>query len=156
MLFLIPSIQKELKLLHKMSQQKHVTPYLNPKPLVRYEEEFLDESFTYFNIMNNDKILVGYVLLFNTHGKRCIQLKRIVVDEKHLGIGKEVFVLVEEYCLEKVGVQCLCLDVYSDNLRAIDLYEKLGYVRCVEGIENGRKVWFYEKELFLSNLIGIT
>ena len=78
-----------------------------------------------------------------------MQLKRIVIDEKHLGIGKEVFVLVEEYCL-KMKVNCLSLDVYSDNLRAISLYEKLGYVRCAKGVENGREIWFYEKALFLS------
>ena len=151
MISLILSSKKELKRLYEISQQKHIKPYLNSKTLVRYEEEFLDENFTYLNIIENNKILVGYVLLSNSRIEKCMQLKRIVIDEKYLGIGKEVLLSVEQYCLNKMEVNCLYLDVYANNLRAICLYENLGYVRCSEGIENGREVWFYRKTLILND-----
>ena len=150
MISLQKSTKKELKSFYEISQQKHVTPYLNPKKLVRYEEEFLDKNFIYLSIIKADKTLVGYLLLSNSMTTKCMQLKRIVIDEKYLGIGKEVFVLVERYCFEKMGVNCLCLDVYADNVRAISLYEKLGYMSYDKGIENGRVVWFYEKKLMMN------
>ena len=75
-----------------------------------------------------------------------MQLKRIVIDEKYLGIGTAVMKELEVYVLEYYEVHEIWLDVYADNKRAIGLYEKLDYVRYNVGMENHREVWFYKKD----------
>jgi len=76
-----------------------------------------------------------------------VQFKRIVIDEQHLGSGKKVLELVEQYCIKKLDKHTLWLDVYADNHRAIALYEKSEFIRYNDGIENGREVRFYRKLL---------
>jgi ribosomal protein S18 acetylase RimI-like enzyme len=45
--------------------------------------------------------------------------------------------------IEKIAYEIK--EIYADNARAVHLYEKLGYVRYNEGMENHREVWFYKK-----------
>ena len=96
--------------------------------------------------MSNDKV-VGYVILVDEANTNQVQLKHIVIDEQHLGSGKNVLELVEKYCIKKLEKYTLWLDVYADNHRAIALYEKSEFIRYNDGIENGREVWFYRKSL---------
>ena len=137
----------ELISLEKLSKQKHIANHLNLKTLKAFQDEFMLEELIYLNILNEPEEIAGYIILKSEPSK--IQLKRILIDEKHLGIGHEILTLVEAYCIKHFNSTSLCLDVYADNKRAIRLYEKSGYVRYNEGMENHREVWFYRK-----NLIG--
>ena len=136
---------EELIHLKNLSTQKHIGKNLNPKSLQKFKEEFAQKEITFLNILSHTHKIAGYVILKQTDAS--VQLKRIVIDEKHLGIGTEVIQELEGYVLEHYGVHEVWLDVYSDNQRAIGLYEKLGYVRYNVGMENHREVWFYRKYL---------
>ena len=136
---------EELPLLQTLSTQKHIGKNLNPKSLEKFQEEFVQKEITFLNIISNTYEIAGYIILKQT--ETSVQLKRIVIDEKHLGIGAEVMREVESYVLEHYGVHEIWLDVYADNKRAIRLYEKLGYARYNVGMENHREVWFYRKDL---------
>ena len=134
---------EELTCLKILSTQKHIGKNLNPKSLQKFKEEFTQKEITFLNILSNTHEIAGYIILKVTDTS--VQLKRIVIDEKHLGIGTEVIQEFEGYVREHYELHEIWLDVYADNKRAIKLYEKSGYVRYNEGIENHRKVWFYRK-----------
>ena len=136
---------EELTYLKNLSTQKHIGKNLNPKSLQKFQEEFIQKEITFLNILSPSNEIAGYLILKETDAS--MQLKRIVIDEKYLGIGTEVMKELEVYVLEHYGVHEIWLDVYADNRRAIGLYEKLGYVRYNIGVENHREVWFYKKEL---------
>lgn len=95
--------------------------------------------------INREGILAGYLLL-SLEKEEQLQLKRIVIDQEHLGIGLSVLHKVEAYA-KKLNKNYIWLDVYADNKRAIKLYEKAEF-RCYDrSIENGREVWFFDKYL---------
>ena len=134
---------EELTHLKNLSSQKHIGKNLNPKSLKKFQEEFAQKEITFLNILSPTNEIAGYLILKVTDTS--VQLKRIVIDEKYLGIGREVMKELEVYVFEYYGVHEIWLDVYADNKRAIGLYEKLGYVRYNIGVENHREVWFYKK-----------
>ena len=133
---------KELILFYKMSKQKHISTALNEKSLKQFQDEFDDEALVYMCV-KQDEQLAGYLLLsLEKEGK--LHLKRIVIDQEHLGIRLSVLQKVEAYA-KKLNKNYMWLDVYTDNKRAIKLYEKAEYRYYDRGIENGREVWFFEK-----------
>jgi len=143
-MYLNKSIKEELYTFFHLSQQKHIGQNLNPKTLEQFQSEFETKNIIFLSVMSNDKV-VGYVILVDE--EKIVQLKRIVIDEQHLGSGKKVLELVEQYCIKKLEKHTLWLDVYADNHRAIALYERSEFIRYNDGIENGREVWFYRKLL---------
>ena len=134
---------EELIHLKNLSTQKYIGKNLNPKSLQKFKDEFTQKEITFLNIISNTHEIAGYIIL--KHTDVSVQLKRIIIDEKYLGIGTEVMQKFELYVREHYELHEICLDVYADNKRAIKLYEKSGSVRYNEGIENHRKVWFYRK-----------
>jgi len=140
------STKEELNTFFHLSQQKHIGQNLNHKTLDQFRYEFEQKSIIFLSVLSDDKV-IGYVILVNEKTTNQVQLKRIVIDEQHLGSGKKILELVEQYCIKKLEKHTLWLDVYADNHRAIALYEKSKFIRYCEGIENGRAVWFYRKSL---------
>ena len=136
---------EELTHFKTLSSQKHIGKNLNPKSLQKFQEEFAQKEITFLNILSSTNKIAGYLILKETDA--FVQLKRIVIDGKYLGIGTEVMKELEIYVLENYKLREIWLDVYDDNKRAISLYEKLAYVRYNVGIENHREVWFYKKNL---------
>ena len=137
------TLSKELPLLENFSTQKQIGKNLNPKSLQKFQEEFAQKEITFLSVLSSTNEIAGYLILKETQGS--MLLKRIVIDEKYLGIGTEVMQELEIYVLENYKLREICLDVYADNKRAIGLYEKLGYDRYNVGMENHREVWFYRK-----------
>jgi len=132
----------DLEIFYMMSQQKHIGKHLNTKSLKEFQNEFKENNTIFLSVMSDENI-VGYIILvFET---QAVQLKRIVIDEKYLGLGFKALVLLDNYCQKIINKNKLWLDVYADNKRAISLYEKSGYSRYSEGVENYREVWFYKK-----------
>lgn len=131
-------------MIYEMSQQKHISTFLNPKSLKQFQNEFLNDNNVYLNVLNLKGILVGYVIL--VIDENSVQLKRIVIAENYLGIGQKVLREVEQYCVEKFDLNTLWLDVYANNDRAIKAYENAGYVRYDSGVEKGKEVLFYRKK----------
>jgi len=136
--------EDDLKTFYTISLQKHIGKNLNTKSLEQFENEYKDEATIFLGVMRDESI-AGYIILVEE--AETVQLKRIVIDENHLGLGSEVMLLVAEYCLSRLDKDRLWLDVYADNARAVHLYEKLGYVRYNKGMENHREILFYRKNI---------
>ena len=135
----------DLKTFYTMSQQKHIGKHLNAKSLKEFENEFKDDDTLFLSVMSDENIAGYIILVVETES---VQLKRIVIDENYLGIGSKVLLFLDNCCQNIIDKNELWLDVYADNKRAISLYEKFGYSRYSEGVENCREVWFYRKKVF--------
>jgi diamine N-acetyltransferase len=74
--------------------------------------------------------LIGHMIIFGicNHNK-VLEFRRITINEKGLGFGREAIRLLKQLCFEKLRYHRLWLDVYEDNYRAISLYESEGFVK---------------------------
>jgi RimJ/RimL family protein N-acetyltransferase len=131
----------------KMNAQSHVKNHLSIKSLEAHQQEFQSNNVVYLSVFNKSNKLAGYIVLIKEKYENSIQLKRILIDEKFLGIGQDVIMVMENYCIAKLNTKRIWLDVFKNNNKAIYIYEKLGYKVFKRGEENYRAVLFYEKRL---------
>ncbi len=60
---------------------------------------------------------------------KVLEFRRITLNEKGLGFGRDAIRLLKQLCLEKLRFHRLWFDVYDDNDRAIKLYESEGFIK---------------------------
>jgi len=137
----------ELKDISDMGSQNHVLKYLGKKTLETHERDFVKNTIIYLSILSSTKQLAGYIILCLKIKSKSVQLKRILVSEKYLGIGQEAIIATENYCVNKFNCSRIWLDVYGNNLKARYIYEKLDYKKFRETTQHGKTVLFYEKTL---------
>lgn len=130
-----------------MVRQNHVGDFLRFIPLKIHESNYRNNQYIYLSVVNASNCLAGYIIISIEKHAEQVQLKRVLIDEKNLGIGRAAIILAEQYCVHTLKTQSIWLDVYQDNVKAIQVYEKLGYKKYKEGIENNRSVVFFEKNL---------
>lgn len=79
-----------------------------------------------------EKHPVGYMIIAGLENPNLsIELVRITIKDKGNGYGKESFKLIKNWVFTKCNANRLWLDVKVDNLRALHLYKKQGFV--IEG-----------------------
>jgi len=106
---------------HQYSKEKHLA-LLKDKDCLHLSIRRID----------NDK-LIGHMILFGFEGYHDIlEFRRLTIDEKGQGFGREAIQLLKKLCFEKLKFHRLWFDVYDDNPRAINLYESEGFVK--EGV----------------------
>jgi len=77
--------------------------------------------------------ITGYVIFIGINNPdKSIEFKRIVIDEKNKGYGRETVKIIKKVVFEKLGAHRLWLEVMENNPRARHLYESEGFI--VEGI----------------------
>ena len=137
----------ELELIHVINSQDHTKNFLSPKSLSTLKKEFNSDNLIYLSVLKNSDALTGYIVAKKEEKSPTVQLKRILIDEKHLGVGKKAISSFEAYCVENFSSTRVWLDVYEQNRKAINVYETLGYTKFKQGIENSKVVHYYEKTL---------
>jgi len=76
---------------------------------------------------------VGYIILVGLlDTDLCLELKRIVINEKRRGYGHDAVRLAMTYAFDQLCFHRVWLDVMKDNKRAYKIYRSLGF--SVEGI----------------------
>jgi len=79
--------------------------------------------------LDNDK-LIGHMILFGLESShKVLEFRRITINEKGLGFGREAIQLLKKICFKYLKFHRLWLDVYDDNERAIRLDESEGFVK---------------------------
>jgi len=103
---------------HQYSKEKHLK-LLNDRDCLHLSIRRLD---------NNE--LIGHTILFGVESEhKVLEFRRITINEKGLGFGREAVQLLKKLCFEKLKFHRLWFDVYDDNERAIKLYESEGFVK---------------------------
>ena len=91
-----------------------------------------DNSYAEGYIIENENDIQGYAMIaksFSTEfGKKCIWIEDLYLKEAYrgLGIGKLLLQAVIDTARQK-GIDYLELEVVADNVRAIGLYERMGF-----------------------------
>ena len=115
--------------------------------LEAHQDEYENDNVIFLSILFNFNQLAGYIMLVKEDNTQNAQIKRVLVDERHLGVGQKAIVAMENYCITELKIEKIWLDVFKSNNRAIHIYEKLGYKVFKEDEEDSRAVFFYEKIL---------
>ncbi|MDQ5948395.1 MAG: N-acetyltransferase protein [Pseudomonadota bacterium] len=73
---------------------------------------------------------LGYIILDEVqNSSHSINLRRLVVTVKNRGIGRLALEAIKQIAFEELAAHRLWLDVFSDNLRAYQLYQKVGFIQ---------------------------
>lgn len=82
-------------------------------------------NFLHLTIKHREsKRLIGYIIVAGVLNKnKSLEFRRIVINEKGKGFGREAVQLLKKVCFEELQFHKLWLDVYDSNTRAIKLYE---------------------------------
>ena len=93
--------------------------------LEQHIDEINDESYLVFIVkLKYDKI--GYMICHMDTTNNSFELRRLVIESKGQGYGKETILGLIDYAMVKLSFQRFWLDVYEDNVTGIKLYESIG------------------------------
>ena len=91
-------------------------------------------------IIEHDGIPAGYLIAYDCHQAGAgFHVKRLLVEEKNRGIGREALGLFDAHAFALEGVSCVWLIVRDWNTRAQKVYSKLGYTRFDPGPEEATR-----------------
>ena len=119
-----------------VSLDKELFPY-SPWSASQYKEEFSSPTRHFVVAVDADQNIIGYAGVFAPGAAEAdILTVGVVPDHRGKGIAKALMALITNWAKEQ-GTTAMMLEVKTDNLQAIGLYESLGYSRL-----NIRKDYF--------------
>lgn len=99
-------------------------------PKEKHIELLSDKNCLHLSIIRKDNNkLAGHIILFGLNNNKSLEFRRITINQKGFGFGREALKLIKKLCFEHLKFHRLWLDVYDDNIRAIKLYESEGFVQ---------------------------
>jgi diamine N-acetyltransferase len=91
-------------------------------------------------IIEHDGLPAGYLIAYDCRELGAgFHVKRLLVEEKNRGIGREALGLFDARVFALEGVSCVWLIVRDWNTRAQKVYSKLGYTRFDPGPEEAAR-----------------
>jgi len=126
----IKDLEEIISIEKNPANEKFIFPYSfeRHRRVIRSTNEF------HFRIVDEKEVLLGFIILARTEKEQdSLEFRRIVVLQKGRGIGKAIIQWVKDFCFNKLNCHRLWLDVFTDNPRAIHVYESEGFKK--EGIK---------------------
>jgi len=119
-----------------VSLDKELFPY-SPWSASQYKEEFSSPTRHFVVALGAQQNIIGYAGVFAPGAAEAdILTVGVVPDHRGQGIAKALMALITDWAHAQ-GSTAMMLEVKSDNLEAIGLYESLGYSKL-----NVRKDYF--------------
>jgi ribosomal-protein-alanine N-acetyltransferase len=119
-----------------VSLDKELFPY-SPWSAFQYKEEFSSPTRHFVVALDAEQSIVGYAGVFAPGAAEAdILTVGVVPLHRGKGIAKALIALITDWAHAQ-GSTAMMLEVKSDNLEAIGLYESLGYLKL-----NVRKDYF--------------
>jgi diamine N-acetyltransferase len=110
----------------QQENEQFITPYSKDrhiKVLINKDEQHL----SVWDKESNE--LIGFMILAGLENSNLsLEFRRIVIQSKGRGLGRQCLRLVKHYCFEQLRFHRLWLDVFEDNSRAIHLYKSEQFV----------------------------
>ena len=109
-----------------VSLDKELFPY-SPWSPAQYKEEFSSPTRYFVVAVNETQSIVGYAGVFAPGGAEADVLTVGVIPEhRGRGIAKALMALITDWAITR-GSIAMMLEVKTDNIEAIAMYESLGY-----------------------------
>ena len=109
-----------------VSLDRELFPY-SPWSASQYKEEFSSPTRHFVVAVDADQNIIGYAGVFAPGGAEAdILTVGVVLEHRGKGIAKALMALITNWAKEQ-GTTAMMLEVKTDNLEAIGLYESLGY-----------------------------
>ena len=109
-----------------VSLDKELFPY-SPWSSSQYKEEFSSPTRHFVVAVDADQNIIGYAGVFAPGATEAdILTVGVVPEHRGKGIAKALMALITNWAKEQ-GTTAMMLEVKTDNLQAIGLYESLGY-----------------------------
>ena len=119
-----------------VSLDKQLFPY-SPWSASQYKEEFSSPTRHFVVAVDELESIIGYAGVFAPGAVEAdILTVGVVPEHRGKGIAKELMALITDWATAQ-GSTAMMLEVKTDNLEAIGLYESLGYLKL-----NVRKDYF--------------
>ena len=129
-----PTMQSDLDFVLTLEQDPANLPYITPWERMQHEAAIRFPDFRHFIIEGGPGLdAAGFVILIGCRNQqRSLELKRMVVQAKGLGLGRAALRLAKKVAFDDLHAHRLWLDVKSRNTRAQALYGSEGFVQ--EGV----------------------
>jgi len=109
-----------------VSLDKELFPY-SPWSASQYKEEFSSPTRHFVVAVDEEQTIIGYAGVFAAGGVEAdILTVGVVPEHRGKGIAKALMALITVWAISR-GSTAMMLEVKTDNLEAIGLYEALGY-----------------------------
>ena len=119
-----------------VSLDKQLFPY-SPWSASQYKEEFSSATRHFVVALDEEQRIIGYAGVFAPGAVEAdILTVGVVPEHRGKGIAKALMALITDWATAQ-GSTAMMLEVKTDNLEAIGLYESLGYLKL-----NVRKDYF--------------
>jgi ribosomal-protein-alanine N-acetyltransferase len=119
-----------------VSLDRELFPY-SPWSASQYKEEFSSPTRHFVVAVDQEQTIIGYAGVFAPGAAEAdILTVGVVPEHRGRGIAKELMALITDWANAQ-GSTAMMLEVKTDNLEALGLYESLGYSRL-----NIRKDYF--------------
>lgn len=123
--------------------------FIGQYSISKHKEALASEDERHISIFNKpNNFLVGYVILAGfSNPNHSIEFRRTAISKKGLGYGKNAIRLIKKISFEHYKAHQLWLDVFTNNSRAINLYEKEGFKKerklkdTIKQNEEYRSIW---------------
>lgn len=126
--------------------QKEISKEEQEKWFEKYLEKETDIMFVVS--LKEDKRPIGYVALYDIDNeKKNCEFGRIIVDKTKVlekGIGTQITKCCCDIGFEKLGMNMIYLEVFSDNIPALKTYLKVGFIERKRYIKNDREIIYME------------
>lgn len=137
----------QLECFHEMEQDEGSRRYIIPYSVNKHRREFDKENVIYKSVFDEQRRLIGFVILVLDEDTRSIEQRRIVIAPKGRTYGSRALGLIEEICKQELGRERIWLDVFVFNQRARHVYENAGYTMCGMAEYRGEPLTVYEKSV---------
>lgn len=127
---IVEAVETEIPRIIALEEHPENRDYLWIGTIEEHEDEMADPNhlLLVFKEKEDDRI-VGYALVRLNPKSEIFELRRIAIDEKRKGYGRESMEALFTLAFEQLGINRFWLDVYPDNVFGINLYESLGMHR---------------------------
>lgn len=151
-----PTMQSDLEYVLSLERDPENLPYITPWERIQHEAAIRFPDFRHFIIETGPELERGGFLILigcrNQH--QSIELKRMVVQDKHQGFGRAALRVVKKIAFGDLGAHRFWLDIKKLNGRARALYDGEGFVFEGELREAVKIPGGYDSLVVLSMLEG--
>lgn len=125
-----PTMQSDLDYVLSLERDPENLPYITPWEKIQHEAAIRFPDFRHFIIeAGPDLERGGFLILIGCRNQhQSIELKRMVVQNKHQGVGRAALRVVKKIAFDDLGAHRFWLDIKKRNTRAQALYVSEGFV----------------------------